>query len=364
MTRFVVYFIIANLIGGFFLWLVAKDLPLDAIAAYFAQADASELILASAAFVCIYAVSHIARVMRWFELVRPIEPSVDPWTVHKVCLVGLTAILLLPLRLGELVRPYLLAKQTSVKASAALGTAVVERVMDGLAMTGLLFVTLATYNGTGATTFAMTTGVISASIFSGALVMCVLAYWRMTLAQRVIDATFGRVWGRLADKLSGLLRDFITGFRALGSRGAMVKFLCATIVYWIANVLSLWVLARWGFGLEIGIWQMTTVLALLVIGIMVPGGPGMAGSFEFFMLRALALFVAVDDPTVAPKAGAFAALVHVLQLAVITIPGAVVMWIDPQSRNLIQLADEANETLDPSPEGDLREDEAHVGEGR
>lgn len=364
MTRFVVYFIIANLIGGFFLWLVARDLPLDAIAAYFAQADATQLLLASCAFVAIYAVSHAARVMRWFELVRPIDPSVKPWTVHKVCLVGLTAILLLPLRLGELVRPYLLAKHTPVRASAALGTAVVERVMDGLAMTGLLFITLATYEGTSATTFATTTGVISASVFSGALVMCVLAYWRMDVAQRVIDATFGRVWTRLADKLSGLLRDFITGFRALGSGGAMARFLVATLVYWIANVLSMWALARWGFGLQIGAWQMTTVLALLVIGIMVPGGPGMAGSFEYFMLRALALFVAVDDPAVAPKAGAFAALVHVLQLVVITLPGAVVMWVDPQSRHLIQLADEAQEQLDPSLTDDPGETTAGTGEGR
>ena len=348
MTRFVVYFIIANLIGGFFLWLVARDLPLDAIGAYFAQADPGQLIAASAGFVVLYGISHAARVMRWFELVRPIEPDLKPWTVHKVCLVGLTAILLLPLRLGELVRPYLLAKHTPVKASAALGTAVVERVMDGLAMTGLLFLTLATYSGQGATTFATTTGIISACVFSGALVMCVLAYWRMSLAQRIIDATFGRLWQRLADKLSGLLRDFITGFRALGSAGAMARFLAATLAYWIANVLSMWVLATWGFGLDIGVWQMTTVLALLVIGIMVPGGPGMAGSFEFFMLRALALFVAVDDPNIAPTAGAFAALVHVLQLVVITVPGALVMWVDPKSRHLIQLADEAQEQLDPS----------------
>ena len=69
----------------------------------------------------------------------------------------------------------------------------------------------------------------------------------------------------------------------------------------------------------------------------------MAGSFEFFMIRALALFVAIKEPAMAAKVGAFAALVHILQLAVITLPGFVVMWLDPQSRNLIRIAEQAQQ---------------------
>ena len=168
MTRFLISFLIANIIGVFFLWLASRGLPLQEVIDYFKHADASHLALWSGVYVGVYIVCHGARIVRWYDLVRPLG-EVDARLVHRVCVVGFTAILLLPLRLGELVRPYLLSRRTPFSMTAVLGTAVVERVIDGLIITGLLFVTLATYEGTQATEFAYATGGLSALIFLGAL---------------------------------------------------------------------------------------------------------------------------------------------------------------------------------------------------
>ena len=105
-----------------------------------------------------------------------------------------------------------------------------------------------------------------------------------------------------------------------------------------------WPLARWGFGLDVGLWDMVTVMALLVIGIMIPAGPAMAGNFEYFMTRALGLFVVLEVFGV--EVTAFAACVHILQFLVIVIPGFVVMWFDPESRHLISLSGQASEQVE------------------
>ena len=340
MARFVISFLVANLIGGFFLWITARELPLDQVKALAQTSDFGHIGMWSAVFILVYIVCHGARVVRWYQLVRPLAP-VRPWRVHRVCAVGFTAILLLPLRLGELVRPYLLSRRTEVSMSALLGTAVVERVIDGLIMTGLLFLTLATYQGDKATGFAYGAGAIAALIFCGALTVCLLALWRKEWTAGVIRRIVSLVSEGLADKLTGLLTDFIDGLRGLIAAKSLTRFMGMTALYWGTNVASMWLLARFGFGLEVGPWDMATVLALLVIGIMIPAGPAMAGNFEFFMVRAMGLFVAME--IVGGQVAAFAALVHLLQFVVIVVPGVAVMWFDPESRHLIRLAEEASE---------------------
>jgi glycosyltransferase 2 family protein len=353
MRRFVVYFLVANIIGGLFLWLAARDLPFGRIGAYLQQADLLRLGIWLGLFVLVYIVCHASRVVRWAYLVRPLDETIDAMTIHRVCTVGFTAILLLPLRLGELVRPYLLSRRTDLSLSAVLGTAVVERVIDGLLMTGLLFLTLATYSGDRATAFATSAGYIAAAIFIPALVVCILAVWRQRWTLAVI-ARLGRpISAKLTDRVTGLLDDFIAGFRALIEAEHLGRYLALTALYWFTNIVSLWLLARFGFGLDLTMWQATTVLPILVIGIMIPAGPALAGNFEYFMAKGLALFVAVDLADVGTRVAVFAATVHVLQFLVIVIPGFLVMWTDQEARHLIRLSSQAEEAV---PDADGRPD--------
>ncbi|QDG54064.1 flippase-like domain-containing protein [Persicimonas caeni] len=345
MLRFAVYFLLANVIGGFFLWLAARDLPFDQIGGYLEQADMAHLGLWAGVFVLIYAVCHWARIFRWSYLVRPLGDDIDTMTVHRVCTVGFTAIILLPLRLGELVRPYLLARRTELPMSGVLATAVVERVLDGLLMTGLLFVTLAFYSGDRATGFATTAGLIAAAIFVPALLVCLLAFWRKDWTLELLRRIGNPISEGLTEKATGMLDEFIKGFRGLLEADELGRYLFITALYWFTNILSMWVLAHLGFGLDVTMWEVATVLPILVIGIMIPAGPGLAGNFEYFMAKGLALFVAVEVAEVGAKVAVFAAAVHVLQFLVIVIPGFFVMWSDPEARHLIQLSKQAEEAV-------------------
>lgn len=338
--KFLISFVIANGIGAFFLWLTARELPLAQMRAAFAGADKGQLALGCTIFLLVYAVCHGARLERWRGLVRPLDASLPSGVITRTGLVGFTAILLLPLRLGELICPYLLSQRSRLSMSAVLGTAVVERVIDGLVMTGLLFVTLASYGGESSTRFALGAGAISAAIFIGALGFCLGAYWRRRQTVALVHRLFGWVSKGLSERLAVMLEAFIDGFRALVQAHTLGRFLGLTLLYWGSNVISMWLLARYGFGLQVGPWEMATVMALLVIGIMIPAGPAMAGNFEFFMTRAMGLFVVME--VFGAQVAAFAATLHVLQFLVIVLPGVAVMWFDPGSRNLIVLSEMAN----------------------
>ena len=227
---------------------------------------------------------------------------------------------------------------------AVLGTAVVERVVDGLTVTGLLFATLATYDGGVAPAFAQGAALFGAAIFIPALGICLLASWNKERASQLVRTIAGVVSERIANGLADLLEAFIDGFRALAAANALGRFTLLTIVYWTMNVLSMWMFARFAFGLQIGPWEMATVTTVLVLGVMIPAGPAMAGNFQYFILQGLGLFVVLEG-SVAAEAGAFSAVLHVLQFLVIVVPGVVVMALDPGSRHLIRLSSEAEEAV-------------------
>lgn len=341
--RIVAYFLAANAIGIFFLWLAARDLPFGEIGPYLKQADVAHLVLWSCVFVVVYSVCHLARILRWDYLVQPLG-EVETSAVNRASAVGFAAIILLPLRLGEFVRPSLLARRSELSMTSLLATAVVERVIDGLFVTGLLFATLVTYTGGHATGFARTTGLIAAAIFVPALAVCSLALWRRDWALKLVDAIVRPISDKLADYGRDVLDNFIEGFTALADRGSLVGFLGMTVIYWVVNIISMWLLARFGFGFEIGVWDTATVIAILVIGIMIPAGPALTGNFEFFLTKGLALFVAIA--AVGAEVAVFAALVHVLQFVVIVLPGFWVMWTDPAARHLISISRDAQEQIE------------------
>ena len=83
------------------------------------------------AYVLTLLVVHFLRAYRWIYLLRPIA-GIPVRRMLPVAFVGFLAILVMPLRTGELARPFLIKRHAGVSGSAALGTIAIERVVDGL----------------------------------------------------------------------------------------------------------------------------------------------------------------------------------------------------------------------------------------
>jgi len=264
----------------------------------------------------LYAVSfvvvHVARTYRWVVQVRPLGER-DTRKVFRIGLIGYAAIVIFPLRLGELVRPYLLSRESeSITFGAAMGTAVTERVIDGLVITALLFVAVF-WAPQGASSWVLGAGYISLAIFSSASFGLALFVWKRSWAIWLLHATVGRLRANVADALASMMEAFVVGLRSLGASGALWRFLLLTAVYWTVNAFGIWLLAV-SFEIPVPLLAGFGLLAVLVVGIMVPAGVGFLGNFQLALSEGVRLYVPAGEHEVSTFA--FSLTMNVLQLII------------------------------------------------
>ncbi|MGO8719462.1 MAG: lysylphosphatidylglycerol synthase transmembrane domain-containing protein [Acidobacteriaceae bacterium] len=84
--------------------------------------------------------AYIARAFRWSVFLRPTKPA-TPAQMVPAQFIGFTSVAILG-RLGEFVRPYLVARRQQITFTSQLAVYTVERVFDLLAAAGIIAVTL------------------------------------------------------------------------------------------------------------------------------------------------------------------------------------------------------------------------------
>jgi glycosyltransferase 2 family protein len=296
-------------LGALFVWLAARGVDWAAVGQVLARVDPG----VSLAYLGIFTLVHIARVYRWGILLRPLGP-VSFGKLFTVSSVGFMALVLLPLRLGEFARPFLIAERGRIRVSAALATIVVERVVDALAMALLLVALLFFLEGkvTVPADLAFWSWVVLGG-FLTLMVFLVLAYWKQERTVALFERVFGFLPPRLRARLVSMLRAFIGGLRALPDARLVLGFLGLTLLYWTMNGLGMWVLFYAFADLRtLGLTEAFTVLAVLCVGLLIPAGPGMVGNFHYFVKLGLSLFLA--DAVLGSSGVAYAILAHAIQL--------------------------------------------------
>lgn len=292
------------------LWLVQRKL--DAV-----PDDLSIAAWGVPAYLATLLVYAFARSARWWFLVRPLGPV----RFHDLLLAGFAGtlwIVALPWRLGEFVRPALLARRSGLPASQLLGTVALERVIDGLVVCAMFLVAAAALPEAPelAGLYAACLGVTG--VFAAALVVLVaLARWPAALAL-LVRRGLGRLAPRPAEAVSRVVQGVAEGLRALPSPRPLALFLLSTLAYWAVNALGMLVLAR-ACGLPLGPLEVVAALAVLNLTLLVPGPPAHVGTFQLGVAAGLSLFLAPE--LVRARGSAFAFYLYTCQLAVIAALG-------------------------------------------
>ena len=271
-------------------------------------------------YLAILTAVHFLRVIRWQPLLDPII-KLDFWFHNRIGAVGFMAMFLFPLRLGELVRPYLVKRaRPDVRMTQVLATVVVERVVDGLMVSLVLFGVLNWLPAADpAVENKLRLGALGALlVFAGVTVVLAGAVWQRKRTVRLIEVTFGLVSKKLAHKLTDLLDTFLVGLRALPSPTSFAWFLFLTAVYWAINGIGVWCMVQ-AFYLPVDVVGSYAMMACVVVGMMIPNSPGNVGSFWYFLLMPAALYGIAAGST---QAIAFGITVWLLQLLQQTVFGA------------------------------------------
>jgi uncharacterized protein (TIRG00374 family) len=264
------------------------------------------------AYLATLAVSHLFRCWRWGFLLRPLGVRVPMRRLIPISTVGFMAILALPVRLGEFVRPYFVARDGRVRMSAALGTVAVERIVDGLLISILFFVSYLLSAGDGFSRelrvgawlsligfLALTTFLALAQVWTNRTIELAL---RLSLLRWLAPAK--------ADRIGDKLRSLISGFKVMRDGRNFGLFLAHSVLYWGANGFGMWVLAR-QMGLGISVSAAFTTMAFTGVVLSLPNSPGLVGQFHAAIK--LGLLAYLPASVVNARGMAYAIVLHGIQ---------------------------------------------------
>jgi uncharacterized protein (TIRG00374 family) len=267
-------------------------------------------------YVVLFSLFHVLRAWRWIYLLRPFA-KVSTRTMMEVAYTGFTAIQMMPLRTGEIVRPYLLDRYAGISKSALFGTIAIERVVDGLLVS--LWLTAALFAAPGSNA-SFLWGALPLLIFVVALALLIAFYLRPEIMRKLIVQFVGFVSAKLADFVVGVLERFHVGLTALKGKGSLWSFIVVSILYWGINAVAFYFLAV-GCGLQLPLVGAVAGMGCLAVGILLPAGPGYFGNFQVAVLAALEMYL---SPEIASSQSAvvFIFLLYVLQTGLTILFGA------------------------------------------
>jgi len=273
------------------------------------------------AYIVVFAAMHTMRAVRWRHLLAPIASGVSLRRIVAVSFIGFAAILVMPLRAGEFVRPYMIRQRGKISIAAATGTIAAERIIDGLAMTLMLGVCMQLAHPlsplpdhigklpipVAAVPFY---AYLSLTGFLAAFALMALFYWRPAFGRGLVEHSLSVVSRSAARKAADFVARTAEGLKFLPSARHLGPFLAETFLYlWLA-VLSVWILAI-GCGLEtMSFTHACVVMGVLGVGILVPAGPGLFGAYQASIYAALAMYFS-DDVVLGPG-GVFVFLLYVI----------------------------------------------------
>jgi uncharacterized protein (TIRG00374 family) len=298
------------------LWLFLKDIDPTEMWQAMAHAHPGLILAAIAATMLTY----VVRAIRWRVLLQPVGPTRFR-TALRTTIIGFALLFLLPARIGEVVRPYLLARHEGLNATSTFATVVVERLLDVVAVL-LLFALAIPLAGVPVGPEVQAAGLFAGVSAGVALVaLFVLAGHPERLA-RWVSALSRWLPARIGTTLAHLARTFAEGLSVMRNPGHLGVAMLWSLPLWGFIALDIW-LTTLAFDLTMPVIGAFLVMGYLTVGVSVPT-PGGTGSFHYFYQLAMTTLFGAD----ATVAAAAAIVLHAVSFVPVTIVGLVYMWQD------------------------------------
>src|SRR5580692_7015739 len=219
--------------------------------------------------------------IRWNTLLEPVA-KLRLWRTVQSIYIGLFANEVLPLRVGELIRCYLLAHWNGLNLSVAFASAGVERLIDGFWMLVSFLIT---------TIFVkkIPEDLTVVVVLMGLLVLA----GTVTLVWVVVHKQHAHTVIR-ESKWAAVLRHVVEGLHLMGNRRTLTRTTLLSLVYLALQYLTVYALMR-AYLLDYSFWVACGVLTIVRLATAVPNAPGNIGLFNIACFMAMKLFDLGDN---------------------------------------------------------------------
>lgn len=313
------------------------------------------------------------RSTRWRFLLRGVA-DVPKKRLFWVSSIGFAAILLMPFRIGEFVRPYLIhtpterrsrvpsspdasrrpgAPRRPITLTAATSTIVAERVIDAFYLSVVLALALVfvphveplpdTVVGIPVSVHHVRMSCYAMlPIFCTAFVTIAVFYFKRAWAHRTTLQVVGKVSRPLAEKLAGMAEKFADGLHVFGRGRDMAGFFLETTLYWAINAGGMLFLA-WGCGVVHAdgsgptFGEACALMGMLGCAILIPGPPGLLGPFQAGIYAGMTMFYPTS--VVVGAGAAYVFLLYTSQVVFQLVLGGIGLVVERGGLKALEQAD-------------------------
>ncbi len=303
------------------LWWLFKDQNPAELWAQIRQADPGTYLLA----VFIATSAYFIRALRWGVLLHPLYPGTSLYHRWATTLIGFMANNLLWARIGEVVRAFAMSRVEPAPMSGVLGTLVVARFLDAVAVFGLLgiAVLLPSFPASGQVG-DLSLGALarygSVLMLAGIIGIGALLAWP-EIPLRIIRRLAGVAGPERADRITAVASSFLEGLQSLRNPRLLGQALLLSFIHWIYYGFSFF-FAMKAFGLDLGYGAALFVQGIVAVGVAVPSTPGFFGTWHAAAQVALVGAYGVPET----NALAFATAFHLGGFLPITVLGLYYAW--------------------------------------
>lgn len=236
-----------------------------------------------AAALCTTALTYITRAWRWQVMLSPVGHARFP-VAFRTTVIGFSANALLPARVGEVLRPLLLARREGLNATSCFATIVLERVLDLVTVLALLGVFVLTSDASVTSAdprlfrAVQSAGLLALlASLAGLGLFFVLAGHPERLGTITARLTS---WlpARFAAPLARLATTFAEGLSIMRRPQTLAWAALLSVPLWLSISAGIWLVSR-AFHITMPMTGTFLVVAFLTVGVAAPT-PGAVGGFH------------------------------------------------------------------------------------
>jgi uncharacterized protein (TIRG00374 family) len=219
-------------------------------------------------------VTFILRAVRWTWLLRPIA-RVRIFPAFRATAIGFAANNL-PGKVGEVLRPAILARTEKLPFAPLLASVALERVFDGGSV--LFYLLLAVWLEPRLKASLGLVGLLPAAVLLALILVTLFAVFRRKATERFFEKFWRRLPEKLQPRVESFAVTFIDGLASLRSPALLAGITAGSLVMWFVINLQIYSVLR-AFRLDLPLSASYVVTAAAVLGLAVPT-PGGLGSYQ------------------------------------------------------------------------------------
>ncbi len=266
---------------------------------------------------------------------------------------------ILPARVGEVLRPFLVTKKEDIKFSTSVATVIVERIFD---MLGLIIFTVAviallphpsnTHHGILSHVSARHAKTVNESIIPSLkkwtevfaavgvfTVACLfLVVIRPDFFKRILSSVCFFLPHKPRDTILGLYESFVYGLKILENKAQTVWILVLSLFIWVLGGAEVYLLG-FSFHMDLPFVGSCLIAVCIALAVALPQAPGYIGVFHIAVLKSLHIF-GIETTS----AQSYAIILWAVSIFPSTILGFLFLWREGIAfREVIKLEEEIAE---------------------